>query len=84
MYSHSDALKIFKYYIDKLVGKPLDKSQSESLLIDHLKIDELDNGKFRVICIGVASASVHLFRDIHSVAKDLGLSLPHEIVEQQK
>ncbi|OCB73840.1 hypothetical protein B0A79_24080 [Flavobacterium piscis] len=82
MYTHSDAVKIFKYYSDKVIGFPLDESKGKSLLINNLRIDELGNNQFDVICIGIGSASIHFFRDIHSVAKDLGLPLPKDILEE--
>lgn len=82
MYTYANAVKILNYYSDKVVGFPIDESHGKSLLVDSIRIDEYENHTFNVNCVAIGTQSVHFFRDVYSVAKDLGLPLPDEILEQ--
>ena len=82
MYTHKEAVKIYQYYLDKVIGKVMDSKKAKDLPIDHLKIEELDDHSFDVFCYGKGSISIHFFRDIASVAEDLKLLSPSEVLEQ--
>lgn len=81
MYTYKEAQKILEYYLDKVIGKPIDKVRGEELLTDYLKIEELKNSKFTVLCYSKAALTVSFYRNIDLVAKDLELPLPSDIIK---
>jgi len=82
MYNYNQAVEIFKYYSDKVIGKTINPIKAKDLLIGHIKIVELTNNTFNVYCYAQGSASVDFYRDITSVAKDLNLLSPSEVLEE--
>lgn len=82
MYTHSEAVQIFQYYSDKVIGKNIDEKKAKDLLVTHMKIEDLGNNKFDVYCYTKGSISIHFFRDIASVARDLKLSSPSDLLEK--
>lgn len=82
MYTHEEAVKLYHYYLDKVVGRPLDTEQAKELPIAHLKIEELVDHSFNVFCYGKGSLTFHFFRNIETVAKDLELPSPSEVLEE--
>lgn len=82
MYTYKEAQKIFDYYSDKVIGRPLDKIEAPTLLITELKIVEIKNNKHNVFCYARASVSSYLYRNIQVVVKDLELISPSEVLEK--
>ena len=81
MYTLKEAEQPSQYYQDRILGKAINKKTSESLAITDLKIEELTEQNFDVICYAKCSYSVGFFRDIRSAAKELGLPAPSQVLE---
>ncbi|WET02787.1 hypothetical protein P0R33_00350 [Flavobacterium sp. YJ01] len=82
MYTYNEAVKIFKYYSDKVIGKKIDEKKAKDLLVTHMKIEDLGNNKFDVYCYTKANISIHFYRNIASVANDLDLLSPSDVLEE--
>lgn len=83
MYTFKEAQKLAEYYKDRVIGQPLNKEKAKSLPITKIKIEEVEDHTFNVFCYGKGSISVHFYTDIESVAKDLQLSSPKEVLEAE-
>jgi len=80
MYTYKEAQKLIDYYSSKVIGKEIKESEFEKYLIEYLEIKELNGGSFNVFCYSRASISTLIYRNIKTVAKDLGLISPTELI----
>lgn len=84
MYTLKEAEQLSRYYQDRVLGKAITKKTSEALAITDLKIEELAEQRFDVVCCAKCSYSVGFFRDIRSAAKELGLPGPSQVLENSR
>ncbi|GGB80504.1 hypothetical protein GCM10007424_20760 [Flavobacterium suaedae] len=82
MYSKEDALKLAKYYKDKVIGKDLHSKKGKGLKISQIDIDEAMGGGYNVYCYADASPSVIMHNRIQLVAEDLDLLSPDEALKE--
>lgn len=81
MYTLKEAEQLSRYYKDRILGKAINKKTSEALAITDLKIEELTEQNFDVVCYAKCSHSVGFLRDIRSAARELGLPAPSQVLE---
>ena len=81
MYSHREVLKLAEYYTDKVMDQLLDEKKAQKLKINKLRIKDIHSGGYNLYCYAKGSPSVDFYRDIESVAKDLELPSPTEILK---
>jgi hypothetical protein len=84
MYTLKQAEQLSRYYKDRILGKAINKKTSEALAITDLKIEELTEQNFDVVCYAKCSCSVGFFRDIRSAARELDLPAPSEVLENSR
>ncbi len=84
MYTLKEAEQLSRYYEHRILGKAINKKTSEALAITDLKIEELTEKNFDVICCAKCSYSVGFFRDIRSAAKELGLADPSQVLANSR
>lgn len=81
MYTLKEAEQLSRYYEHRIMGKAITKKTSEALAITDLKIEELTEENFDVVCYAKCSHSVGFLRDIRSAARELGLPAPSQMLE---
>lgn len=80
MYTQKQAEQLSRYYTDRIIGQPIYRFKLKSPSITDIKIEEISNNEFDVICCTKSSEGIGFFRDIRSAAKELGLPAPTEIL----
>ncbi len=81
MYSHREVLKLAEYYTGKVIDQLLDEKNGKNLKINKLRIKDIHSGGYNLYCYAKGSPSVDFYRDIASVAKDLSLPSPKEVLQ---
>ena len=81
MYNHREVLKLAAYYTDKVTNQLLDEKKGKKLIINKLRIKDIHTGGYNLYCYATGSPSVEFYSDIESVAKDLELPSPAEILK---
>ena len=82
MYNHREVLKLAEYYTEKVIDQLLDEKKGKKLKIHKLRIKDLHSGGYNLYCYATGSPSVEFYRDIESVAKDLELLSPAEVLRE--
>ena len=82
MYNHREVLKLAEYYTEKVIDQLLDEKKGEKLKIHKLRIKDLHSSGYNLYCYATGSPSVEFYRDIESVAKDLELLSPAEVLRE--
>jgi len=81
MYTQQEALKIAKYYKDRVMGKDLGEG-GKGLKINRIDVDKSVDGGYNVYCYANASLSVIMHSRIQMVAKHLDLIIPDEALKE--
>jgi len=81
MYNHRDVLKLAEYYTEKVIDKLLDEKKEDKLKIHKLRIKDIHTGGYNLYCYAKGAPRVEFYRDIESVAKDLNLPSPTEVLK---
>lgn len=81
MYNHREVLKLAAYYTEKVMDQLLDEKKGTHLKIHKLRIKDIHSGGYNLYCYATGSKSVEFYRDIESVAKDLELPSPKQVLK---
>lgn len=82
MYTYKEAKILSQYYFTRIIGEPIYKIKDELLPITEVKIENVTNQHFDVICYSKTSLQVNFFRNIRLVAEDLDLPAPSQILQE--
>ena len=80
MYNQKQAEQLWRYYNNRIIGKPIYKFKFNSPSIAAVSIEETAKNEFDIICYTKSSEGIGLFRDIRSAAKELELPAPGDIL----